>query len=953
MFFSVIPQMAIADDINTEYISSVEYDVISQLDILPETVVSKIRTDENITKAEFAAILGNIFTFVSKNSGLSADGAWKSEFFGNYSMEETAMISKTKYAYSDVDSSTDYYDDIMFVTSMGLLVPESDVFMPDEEIVYVDCLEPLLKLLGASAYVNANGGYPNGVAAYGRRLNIYSKNNAEKMGVYDICKLLYSVLDKKMIDCEYVNQRFVYKESDVTFSEKWLELTVVKGIMTDNGISALGGESTDKAVINSEEFDCDLNCDKFLGLNVKAYVSVNGDKKLYAIEENGKNNIITIDADDFTEYNNFKITYSVGNKEKSIKLKEKSFLIYNGKNKALWDSSDFEFADGNIRIVQNGSDYDVVLAENYSNVFVSNFDSKNNIIYNKAQDNILDNGDEYYDLTDAAESGKLYIEYKDKRTASLSDIKSGVEIDLILNGDYAKLILSDESNDSITVKSINNSITEKYMMISDGENDYKVSKSFLNAMNTVNIEIGKSYTAYFNRNGIIVWLVLKSSTGDNVGYYIKGYLDDDNEEYVVKLLGENGIISRFYTVEKISYTDENGNTDKVNSDTVRKRLNDYSGVITYKTDSENKIKTIILPQKKITNNGRLNLIYDCGTSLLSCKNGTLTTFKNAVFASAATKVFVVPSSEDFKNDDSSYRVDNKSNLFMTDQQYSITAYAVNGASRVADYIVYKMNADEEMEYRSSSLKFILVNDIISTLDADDEPCKMITGKIFGNNTALADVTYYAKYDKTDKKGNPVTALDIAYDMPKSKNSSEENKTYEIQKGDIIRVVLDRDGSTIKLAELFYGINRENPEFPDGRKGYLMGTRSDLTAGNDRYTNPLAINYNTGNLNQVSSWTGGMKVYCGFVYDFIDGVMELTTKDLSVSSYHDRENPAYLTEWRPYMSNTLITSVGKSFSVSAGSQGDIKTFKECGGKCSKVIMISIDMQERIMIVINDE
>lgn len=958
---SMIPQTVIAEEEITDITVCDEYKVVNEMGLLSENISEKLSDGESITKGEFASVLYNIIKFTS-NSSATSDEPWKDEFFGDYSMDQTAQIITSKGAFDDVDSATEYNNEIKYITSLGLMQVTGSNFEPDKKITYAQMLEEVLKLLGTGALVNAAGGYPDGVMAYGATLNLYTKNANDQMSVNDMCKLLYSAFDKNVTEGYFTqgylsDGKFTYKESDLTFTEKWMDLTVVKGIMTDDGISALGKESigNKRVMIGSDVYTAEADCTGLLGYKVKAYISTANDTEntMYAVIKNGQNTVTEIDSADFDKYENRKIYYMSGSSRKNVSLQEKMFLIYNGKDKASWSAKDFDFADGTIKVIKNGGDYDVVIVENYSNIFVSSYDTKNNVIYNKAQDDTLDNGDEMYDLTKAIEEERLFISFKDGSAATVNDIKQGVEIDIILNDDYAKLIISSDSKNDLLIRQIDsNGADSKYRFtVSDGENEYEVSKSFLTALNTVRLESGKSYTAYFNRNGIIVWIESNYIKSEKVAYYIKGYMDDD-EQYTMKILTEEGNVVKLVAEERVSYTNAQGQTDKINSEVAKNRLNDYEGVISYKTNDENKVKAIIIPRAKASNDETLHMVYDCGTSTLGCKSGTITSLGNKVFASKSTKIFVIPVSAEAKADDSNYKIGVNSDLFATDQSYSVVAYALNPESRMSDYMVYKKDATNEIKYGTSTLKFILVEDIATTIDADDDETKMITGKLFGYEQSLTNVTYYAKCDQTDSKGNIVSALDIAQDMPRSKNAKGEYNTYKIQKGDIIRVALDADGSTITVAQLVYGIQRDNPEFEGGRKGYLAGTHSNLTEPNDYYTNPFSVNYNNGNLNKVSSWSGGNKVLSAFVYDMIGGVMELTTKDLSVSSYYDNTGITYMTEWRPYSKNTLITVDNKTYTVTSGSESDIRTYKNAGSRCSKVIMVSIDMHERLMIVIND-
>lgn len=952
------PQNIIAEDEIKTAAYSKEFDVISQIGILPESVLQKAETGENITRAEFSAILYNMMVFASHNEGADTATWWKG-FYGEYDVNSPAKLQETNSIFDDVDSNTDYYNEISRVTTLGFLQPDGNEFKPDEEVIYIDTLNVILKLLGLGRIINNEGGYPNGVLKYGSEYKLYMKNATETMSVFDISKLLYSALEKEVTEAELKDGAFLYKKSDVLFMEKVLGLTEYKGIMLDNGVISINGERVgrNRIVIGDKTFDSNVDCEDYLGKKVNAYVSVSDSAKdtVFAIEICKDNTIVEIEVKDIIEYRDNSLYYDLNGKEKRIKLNN-ALLVYNGYLKENWSKEDFDFTDGTVTVIDNGSESDVVIVENYQNVFVSWYDSENNIIYNKAKDKIADNGDESFDLTNALSEEKLYIKYADGTKANVGDIKPEIVIDIIYNKDYAKLILSSNKESNVTVKSLNKSDDEyKGCFVVGGDKEYYVSKKISESLNGCNIETGKTYTMYFNRNNIVVWIEAEAKSELSVGYYIKGYVDTDNDDsFVIKMLNENGNVVRIKVGDKVTFVDENGVKDRTTSERVNKRMSGFEGIFSYKlNENDNSITSIEIPQVNHKNDTLLKLIYDSKGTAIMFKGDH---FQNELFVNSGMKVFFVPGDAEGKMTDSNYRVGTLNEL-KADSTYDVVGYTRNYDTRVAQVLVCREGADGASEkFSLGELRdCILVQDIYDGLDNDGNACKVVEGQTLATwDTTSESFIGYAPYDVTDASGKTVTAFDVAYDLPNSTGSNGLKNTYRIQKGDIIRVIKKVNTDTVKKAELLYGINRVNPDFPNGRTGWFAGTRSNITGGTDNYTNPYNhVYYSTITPTAPSRWASGRRIFCGFVYDLEDSIVEITTKDLSVNPSYDRESEAYYTEWRPILNKVNVINVSKdNYNLKIGGEGDIKTYKNAGNKCSRIIAGSIGAKDQIMIIINE-
>lgn len=279
-------------------------------------------------------------------------------------------------------------------------------------------------------------------------------------------------------------------------------------------------------------------------------------------------------------------------------------------------------------------------------------------------------------------------------------------------------------------------------------------------MNGCNIETGKTYTMYFNRNNIVVWIEAESKSELSVGYYIKGYVDEDNDDsFFIKLLNENGNVVRIKVGDKVTFVDENGVKDRTTSERVKKRMSSFEGIFSYKlNENDNSITSIEIPQVNHKNDTLLKLIYDSKGTAIMFKGDH---FQNELFVNSGMKVFFVPSDAESKMSDSNYRVGTLNEL-KGDSTYDVVGYTRSYDTRVAQVLVCREGTGGAAEgFSLGDLKeCILVQDIYEGLDEDDNACKVVEGQTLATwDTSSESFIGYAPYDVTDASGNIVTAFD--------------------------------------------------------------------------------------------------------------------------------------------------------------------------------------------------
>ena len=964
----MLPLTGIASDNTQDVSGSSEYKVIDGLGLLPEEITDKAQNNDTVTREEYAVVLYNILTYTDKIKE-SESSVWEEEFFGDYDMQTPGAAGAETLIFGDVDESVSHYSQINYVASSGFIsAAEGNNFEPDSELDNETALNSLINMLGYSEFAQLSG---KSALMTANELGLYSAGAENAvMSVEDLVRLLYSALELNVMNINIVNSRVVYSETEESFMERWLKIRKIKGILSDNGITALTGES-EVGIGNIKIADmiltdqCKEDVYDLLGYQTEAYYSFadNSVNDVYVAVPTTKNTVTEFDILDMTDYSNYRFQYEYNGRVRSISLKTNTYMIYNGKAIKSWDRETFDFDDGTVRIIENGEDYSVVAVESYANWVVASYSTSTNTLYNKAKDKIDPNGDEYVDLTDAIENGTLFMSWSDGTEASIEDIKENIAADIIINGNYVKMILTDNTVSDFTVTSIDgNTSYDIYYGISNGEEEYNVAKRYDDLDGACVIGLNKSYTLILNREGVAVWIEPVSLKYDAVGYLVSTLRDDDNISTILKIFTEAGRMVKLNTADKVTYLDESGNRYKITADKLYVRLYDYEGLITYKTDENEAVTYVEIPRADAVNDSTLQKIHD-GTEMTYKNAGRYGMFGRLIFITSDTKIFKVPESESGKSDNANYAILNKDSAFATDSKYSIVGYAQKSDTRVASYVVFKNDAASEWRYSPEDLNFLLVDEITMGLNEDDEPCDIITGWKFGYTTSAEQVTMYSEYSKTDDNGNSVSALSVANDTPKSKDESGNMKKYQIQKGDIIRYLTDGNGDNITDAELFYRMDGENPAFEGGRSGFLAGSIGYYQSDNT-FSNPYAICYygdnigmtmNTSLTHDSDKFIGYTSAYYGFVYNETDGIYECTTNDLSANTgSYDPESDKYLTFYYNLMDTTIQIDVDNGvLSLVSTRNPNIKTYKDTGNECSRIIRLSVDGNDRLTIIINGE
>lgn len=469
---------------------------------------------------------------------------------------------------------------------------------------------------------------------------------------------------------------------------------------------------------------------KYLGYNcVVYYEEIGGEFTVEAIypRNNVSETIIdTTNEDELVTVSEQVIEYCTSNSNGKIKrtsLSDTVYFVYNGK--AIDETIDrfvnVDTFQGKIRVINN-KDCTVVLIDEYQNVLLKCIDSAESKYLDRITDTLIDltdvnttvykNSRPIMDNDIPAES-VAYI-YKSKNTI-------GTKITRIV-------ILPDNK-----ITGIVNSIKDDTITI--GSEEYKIAKE-----NKKTYSIGLFGTFVLNTYNEIIW----SDTGETdelqLGIYL-GYkeITEDEETVYVKLYTKDGLISKYECAQKFildgitrkkTFQIVDGKNSYKGLDAVEVRTpvmymineeNKLTILDTYyegnKTRYDNLVKVGIEQKYRFSNNARI---------LVEQGNG----YGSVPFETDSTLISLWAGTDDTVNVIEPFQNQIASNAFPVGQSYS-----TNGNKKIANIFVWKDRVNPDNGAAVSD--FILVDEVIETLDTDDMPTRVISGY-----TGMEKVTRY-------------------------------------------------------------------------------------------------------------------------------------------------------------------------------------------------------------------
>ncbi len=863
----------------------------------------------DITRGEFAAMLSNALKLTNEEK--LDNEKWISTVMG----ENYASINPESFSniFDDVDESHSYYHEIEAVYNKGIMHGISaNKFAPEYGITRQEAQRVIISLLGYDSYAVKNGGYPYGYSktatSLGLLSGIYCAENAV-MTQKDAIYLFYNALDVKLLVNSSYGTEDKYEKSNETFMTGLLMMGKIKDIMVDNGYTAINGKTKvgigkiKVGTVTASLPSSIGNATEYLGRRTELYYTTNeyDDYVAVYIELDQSDDSVSFDIKDFEKYENNRIYYYNGNRLYSKQLNSNAEAIVNNEVCTVFDSSTFDFADGDVTLVNNDRGYNTIIVNKYEYAVVSGVDVDLMRIYNKMRGNgavgVLDLSGNTVD------EDRIILSNEKNEKISLDDISYGDTLNIRYSANFLEIV---KINNIIPdFKVTNFSVDEEESIYKSETQVYKASGVFETLTNKIIINSGGIYRLYLNKFGDIIWAEKAEDDSGIIAVllYAKKYDVEETERYI-KFYNQNNEMIRLSCDEKIKL---NGKTRKF--DDIYTLIDDRKGeLVIYKTNEDGTLNELLLPNEFGADDGSpwYKIVPDkdsYGNDTEYYFEGQGKALETLFFAGDETIKFTVPEDEADYGDVKNFSV-NKFN-FTDNTYFTVNAYAKDADDIIADAVVIKKKAGKGGTIKEGEA--FLITDIKHTINDDDEPATLIKGYHFRIAQDAKYEEYYIADDAvivdfgTDGIGEPIdTSASIEDVGPRT--------VKELSSGDIIyfNVDISDEISTIRMA---YD--------SDNKKAFNAGRGNDFydKANEGTYASPT----NT-------TWAGTV------ISRVDDGIRIATNYNPAAVDYKDfnqiKKN-VVASQIRNPGSIILVDQTSGKTNVRTGSFDDIITYKDTG------------------------
>lgn len=753
------------DDVSIGYQYSEAIEVLNALGIFEGMDDGKFYPGNNLTRAEFAAIVVRALK-----------------------LEDVAQVIDNKSSFTDVENH--WAQGYISLASQNGYVSGMDdsKFHPDENITFNQAVKVMVCITGFQSYAEMQGGYPAGY------INVANDNKITKhvliAGDSAINRGQAAQLILDTLNADVLKNSGTYENGhesmrrDGTLMDEFSDYADEKGIVSSVVNTSIdredGTNNRNHVIVRTKNGDLKLNVGKtdaaeLLGYEVTFYTDTSDDDDytLLYIKPTDKNKIISFDSADAVEADpDRRYSYILDGRTKKAALNSNAAYIYNGEYTEELTTEDYIPSDGSVTLLDNDSDgkYDIVFINSYQHFIVSEYSVKDGI------------PKLYFMPNTKAAMGQLEMDPNDiDRMVTLyrgGDTLIPDENTVIEKWTVASVAQSKTKNTTIIYlsdKSVSgkldgitrSSFEEKYSI--DGEN-YYVADSFGDK-----VKIGDYQTFLISFNDKIVGI--NTDANDNVTDYAlvlyTAYDDNQNTGYI-KLLHSDGTTKVHEVTNSLMI---NGVRAKKLSESLLRNMELYS-LIVFSKNSEGTIRKIETADKSnvcTTTGGYIAYNKDKKFALNASTNLYFNdvdppTLGGDMKMDGSTVVFDISSDDETEWGAGTY------SMFNDDTVYNIDAYDLD-EFKVAGAVVSHGTTLEESDDVNWSQSPLLIEKILLTYH-DDKTTYSVTGMQNGERVTL-----------------------IAKDM----NVSDEervNRLEDMTPGSVIQVKSNLLGEITKIRKLY-------------------------------------------------------------------------------------------------------------------------------------------------------
>ena len=614
------------------------------------------------------------------------------------------MMGKTAYGGSEVyfyDVPKNYwaFNEISNLTEMGIIDGNEDkTFDPGEPISKSAAYKIMLCAMGYRSSAEQSGGYPNGYLTLANSIKLSDGVSAgDTVTMSDMLNILYNSLTINIMEQGGSKKNSITYEvsEDETLISSYRDIYYGEGYVNGaNSITVHGGAiNKDDALIDSDIYHSGgIDMMQYLGEKVEFFYeehdSSDDRRLLWVGQKNSSQTVryISVDGDAEFDTDSFSYTYYDENdRKRRVSLDRSVLVVYNG---GIVDSGYDKLLNDKryeIKLLSDGGKYTVMVIRGYENFVVGNINSIEQIIYdrNKPQ--------EFIDL-DRDNYDTFSIRLMGNEEMSFEDITKDTVLSVYRSKDKKHIeVFASRNIVNGVVESINE--TDKKEVTINGRK-YRVD----DRVSFDNFSIGDSVTVHTDVFGEIAYI--SADTGSFKGsFLLKASLDEQEENIVIKQLGEDSNVTKLNCVEKLTIDGIRYKTPKDAYRTLLAGENKLEAQFALiKTNDKGEITEIDTthynPSKETSNSLQVDVPFWYGkettyTQRLVRATANAARIGEKIVFDTDTKVFVVPFVTDYSNvvdDDFWVTVGSK---LKNDTGTYAESYKITESSGIAKYILLK------------------------------------------------------------------------------------------------------------------------------------------------------------------------------------------------------------------------------------------------------------------------
>lgn len=886
---------------------------------------------------------------------LTALGLWeeydaaakvKREEFASYMaklLNFSGAGAAVKGCFDDVSPENEHCGDIEFLYGIGVVGGTS--FYPKENITYAQMITMLVRAMGYDEYAKTQGGYPDGYYMTAVSAKIIpgrlDKRLDDEVTYAETAEIVSKAADASVFEVSEIGNGVTYTtENKTTLLSLYHNIYYDKGTLTAVGGASPDGEkyAADTVVIGGESYKCRGKIDEsLLGLKVKFYYeSEDGENTvLYAAPYSNETLTIT----DIDKFENGRVYYTVGDKQKNEKIPAEADVIINGGYAHGFTAEDIETAD-KICLTDTDSDgiYDLVKIYFGETAVVSGNDINKRIIYFKYP---LKNGEASIDISEFSDNE---VNIKDINGAEFnpSRISAGNILSIIKSRDNNKIdITVSEKQVTGVVNAVYEDGDDTEILIGNETCGFCKNRTQLEKYGQM--KLGEAYTFCLDAEGKIAEILEADTKTSNLGFIVKAAESGSITEKAECLMYSRKFgLKKIYFADKVNIDGESvssaakiigalkydnlGNgTNKVVPKPVKYKLNEKGEIKTLDTpkigsgeyDSyENTVNTSSFVQYRDFKSG----VYNAETHI----------FGGALRVSEDTKILCVPVNEKDYEEEKNYTLRDYSYLEKRNYPSSgekIEAYDVNTERTAGIVVLYQSGLGIEKIGRNTPIT--VVTGFRYTVDEDGTEHTVLEGLQKGENI---EVTADEKFDKS---------------LTKYYKNGGEKVASSLKRGDIIRYEYDEKGYLTDYDKIFSLRDEDDPNI------VIRGNEVGKVAAKETHPSLIAVSTkkyaeNGRNTPRIFEHNGEANYFFGVNFFGLYGYA------------HERSGSTIVVRSR--LKDTQIaeelcdTAVGKTLLIDEINDvikvigaDEIKTEKD-GGTADEVIFFSVSGKSSVLVAV---